>query len=135
MLETYSQNIAVTTGSTIPLNNVSIQKGCTATKSAPATVQLNKCGVYMISLDTSALATTAGDIAIQMTKNGILQPQAITKATGTTTATVSMSFETLVQVPGNNSCRCCDSPTLIQFVNSGTGVTLSNVNVVVTKVC
>lgn len=135
MLETYSQNIEVTTGSTIPLNNVSIQKGCTATKTAPATIQLNRCGVYMVSLDASALATAAGDIVIQMTKNGILQPQAITTATGTTTATESMSFETLVQVSENNSCRCCDSPTLIQFVNSGTGVTLSNINVVVTKIC
>ena len=50
MLEIYSENITVGANSPIPFNNVSIKKGCTAVLSAPATVQFNKCGVYITQL-------------------------------------------------------------------------------------
>ena len=40
----------------------------------------------------------------------------------------------LVQVTDNNSCKCCDSPTILQFVNTEVAWT-GDVNVVVTKIC
>lgn len=135
MLEVYSLQLDVAEGAAIPLNNVSIQKGCTAVHSAPATIQLNKCGVYMVSLDASAEADEAGDIVIQMTKNGVLQPQAQSTATGAVGEIDTLSFVTLVQVNENNSPCCCSSPTLLQFMNTGVGVTYPNVNVCVTKIC
>lgn len=123
MLEAYSTNVAVAADAAIPFNNVVIQKGNTAVLSGAQTVELNKCGVYMVEIDGTASASTT----VQMTKNGVAQPQA--QSTGTT-----FGFQTLVQVPRSNTSCCCSSPTLIQFT-ADAAVTLTNVNVVVTKVC
>lgn len=136
MLEVYSLEQTVGTNVTVPLNNLTIQKGCTAVLSAPSTIQLNKCGVYMVSCNCSAeVSDDIGDISIQMTKNGLLQPQAQSTTTGETGDITTMSFVTLVQVNDSNSCRCCDSPTLIQFINTGVPAIYHNINVTVTKVC
>ena len=126
MLEVYSLNVSVPAETAIPLNNVTIQKGCTAVNSAPATIQLNKCGVYMVSCDASSASSGA---AIQLYKNGIVQPQA--QSTGG-----SPSFVTLVQVDHDNSCCCCASPTLLQIFNpTDAEILYTNVNVCVTKIC
>ncbi len=135
MLEAYSQNVTVLTNTAIPFNSTSIQKGCTAVKSGSTTIQLNKCGVYMVEVDGSATATADGNVSIQLRKNGTLQPQAISTATGTTTTVVPVGFTTLVQVSENNSCRCYDSPTVLTIDNVGVGATFNQVNVVVTKIC
>lgn len=123
MLEAYSTNAAVAANSAIPFNNVTIQKGPTAVLSGTQTIELNKCGVYMVELDGVASASTT----VQMLKNGIAQPQA--QSTGT-----AFGFQTLVQVAKDNTSCCCSSPTLIQFTSEA-AVTMTNVNVVVTKVC
>ena len=123
MLEVYSNNIEIGANTVVPFDNVSLKKGCTATLSGTSTIDLNKCGVYMVSCSASAEASTT----IQLYKNGIAQPQA--QSTGTTP-----SFTTLVQVADNNSCCPCSSATSLQVMNS-TATTLSNIDVVVTKVC
>ena len=122
MLEAYSLNIAVGANSNIPFNSTSLQKGCTAVKSGPDTISLNKCGVYMVAVDVSAAASTT----IQLYKDGVAQPQA--QSTGT-----SPSFTTLVQVSENNTCCPCTSPTTLQVRNT-TATTLTDANIVVTKV-
>lgn len=122
MLEVYSLDASVGATAVIPLNNVIIQKGCTAVNSAPATIQLNKCGVYCVSCN----ASSTDAITIEMYKNGVEQPQ--TQVTGT-----SVAFTTLVQVDKDN-CDCpCSSPTMLQFFNIGDAATL-DINVTVTKV-
>lgn len=123
MLEAYSLNVTAAANSPIPFNNVSIEKGCTARLTSPSTIELNKCGVYMIAVDASAAAAAT----IQLVKDDVLQPQA--QSTGT-----SPSFVTLVQVDHNNSNCCCSSPTLLQ-VRSITASTYTDANIVVTKVC
>ena len=123
MLEAYSTNVTVAADAAIPFNNVTIQKGRTAVLSGTQTIELNKCGVYMVKVDGVASASTT----VQMFKDGVAQPQA--QSTGTT-----FGFATLVQVPRNNTSCCGSSPTLIQF-SADAAVTMPNVNVVVTKVC
>ena len=123
MLEAYSSNVAVTANSAIPFNSVSIEKGCTARLTSPTTIELNKCGVYMVECDVSTTAATT----IQLSKDGVLQPQAI--STGT-----SPSFLTLVQVDKNNSCCACSSPVVLRVINTVAG-TLTDANIVVTKLC
>ena len=123
MLEVYSTEVEVAADSAVPFQNVSLKKGCTAELSGTNTITLNKCGVYMVSCDASAEASTT----LQLYKNGIAQPQA--QGTGATPA-----FVTLVQVPENNSCCPCASGVSLQVMNT-TATTLTNVNVVVTKVC
>lgn len=124
MLEVYSLNVEVPADTAIPLNNVTLQKGCTAVNSSPATIQLNKCGVYMVSCDASA----SENVTIQLYKDGIAQPQA--QSTGG-----SPCFVTLVQVDKNNSNCACASPVTLQVFNVGDAATYDNINVAVTKVC
>lgn len=125
MLEAYSVNVTVDSETAIPLNNVTVEKGCTAVLSAPATIQLNKRGVYMVACNSSSAAATT----IQLYKDGLAQPQA--QSTGD-----SCAFVTLVQVESDNKPCCCGSPTTLQLFNDGeAAATFTNVNVVITKVC
>ena len=122
MLEVYSTDLGITADTFIPFQNVSLKKGCTAELSGTSTIKLNKCGVYMVSVDSSATVATT----IQLYKDGIAQPQA--QSTGT-----NPSFVTLVQVTDNNSCCPCASGTSLQLMN-GTETVLTDINVVITKV-
>ena len=121
MLEAYSVNAQVAADSPVRFNSVSMVKGKTAVLSGDSTIQLNKCGVYMVSFDGSTTTATT----VQLYKDGVAQAQAQT--TGET-----LGFSTLVQVSENNTCCACTSPVNIQLI-SDTAVTLSNCNVVVTK--
>lgn len=123
MLEVYSTGIDVLANVAIPLNNVSAQKGCTAELASPSTIELNKCGVYMVACTASVDTATT----IQLYKDGIAQPQA--QGSG-----LNPSFVTLVQVDKNNSKCCCSSPVTLQIINE-TGTTFTDVDVVVTKIC
>lgn len=122
MLEVYSIDVDVAANTAIPFQNVSLKKGCTAELAGTNTITLNKCGVYMVSFDGSAEASTT----VELYKNGVAQPQA--QSTG-----ITPSFETLVQVPENNSCCPCTSGVSLQIVNT-TATTFTDANVVVTKV-
>ena len=124
MLEVYSSNVVVPDQTAIPLNTETIEKGCTAVSSSPATIQLNKCGVYMVAVDGVASTATT----VQMYKDGVAQPQA--QNTGT-----NPSFVTFVQVNHNNNPNCCcSSPVSLQFLNSAAS-TYSTFNVCVSKLC
>lgn len=135
MLEAYSRAQTIAVGDLVPFTSVSLKKGCTVELVGINTIQFNKCGIYMVSFNLSALATTAGNITVGMTKNGSPQLQASRTVTGaTTTATVNVPITTLIQVPQTNSCSCCTSPTTIQFAVTGTGV-IADSDIVVTKIC
>ena len=124
MLEAYSLNVTVATNSVIPFNSVTLKKGCTAELLGNGTIQLNKCGVYMVECDASASASTT----IQLFKDSVAQPQA--QSTGS-----SLSFTTLVQVTENNSTCPCSAPTLLQVKNTGTAsATFTDANIVITKI-
>ena len=72
MIELYSLNVEVPQNGSIPLNNISIAKGTTAVHSAPATVQLNKKGIYMVSFNGSITPTAAGTVSVQLAKDFFL---------------------------------------------------------------
>ena len=122
MLEIYSTDLGITADTYVPFQNVALKKGCTAELSGTNTITLNKCGVYMVSVDASATVATT----LQLYKDGIAQPQA--QATGT-----NPSFVTLIQVSENNSCCPCASGTDLQIMN-GTETVLTDINCTITKV-
>lgn len=125
MIQAYSTDITVAAGASIPFNSTTITKGCTATHPSPDTFNLNKCGVYMISVD----ASTAAEATIQLYKDGVALPQA--QSTGDS----AQSFVALVQSDKNNSCCPCASPATIQVRNDGAAAAdFTNVNIVITKV-
>ena len=99
MLQIYSDNLAVAANTVFPFNNVILDKGCAENLSAPATVQLNKQGVYLIEMDGFATPDAATEVSIQLYVNGVAQPQAITSFMGTSvTATDTFGFKTFVRV-------------------------------------
>lgn len=136
MLEAYSTNQTIINGGVLPFNSVSLKKGKTATLNGVSSIELNTSGVYEIILNLSALPTSSGDVVINMAKDGVTQAQSsIDISTVVTTQGVHGTVSTLVQVSKNNGACCCSSPTVIQFINNGVGLTNANMNVVVTKLC
>lgn len=138
MVQAYSSNITVAANAVVPLNTVTLQKGCSAVISGASTIALNKAGIYMVSVNASgATSATAGDISLQLYVDGVAVPAAVATTNSTaTTDTEALSFVDLVQVKETNKpCCCATSPTAVTIMNVGEGATWSTVNVVVTKVC
>lgn len=132
MLEVYSKNITVAGGTQIPLNDVAIIKGKTTEIQGAATIAINKCGVYKISVNANVTPSAAGTASIQMEKNGALVDNAISQCTAEADTEYALAFTTIVQVPNNNTNCPCTAPTTIAFVNGLAGSV--DINVVVDKI-
>lgn len=136
MLQVYSSNLAVDANAVFPFNNVVVDKGCGETLSAPATIQLNKQGVYLVEMDGFATPDAATEVTVQLYVNGVAQPQAITSfVPAAITDTRAFGFKTFVRVLENNcQCNCLTSPTTLQFMNGATALSEAHINVVITKI-
>ena len=64
MLQVYSDNLAVAASTVYPFNNVVMDKGCAEQLSAPATIQLNKQGVYLVEMDGYATPDAATAVSV-----------------------------------------------------------------------
>ena len=136
MLQAYSSNLTVAANAAFPFNNVTVDKGCAETLSAPASIQLNKRGVYLVEVDGFGTGDAAGEGSAQLFVNGVPQPQAISSYTATNGSVSNFGFKTFVQVTENNCpCNCVSSPTVLQVVNGETNLTDAHINTVVTKIC
>lgn len=136
MLQVYSSNLAVNANTVFPFNNVVLDKGCGETLSAPATIQLNQRGIYLVEMDGFATPEAATEVSIQLMVNGVAQPQAITSfVPASVTDTRTFGFKTFVRVLENNcNCNLLTSPTTLQFMNGDTDITDAHINVVITKI-
>ena len=136
MLQVYSSNLAVTANTVFPFNNVVMDKGCGEQLSAPATIQLNKQGIYLVEMDGFATPDAATEVTVQLYVNGVAQPQAIsTFVPAAITDTRTFGFKTFVRVQENNCpCNCLTAPTTLQFMNGNTALSDAHINVVVTKI-
>jgi hypothetical protein len=115
MLQVYSSNLAVDANTVFPFNNVVMDKGCAENLSAPATIQLNKAGVYLVEMDGFATPDAATAVSVQLVVNGVAQPQAITSfVPASITDARTFGFKTFVRVLENNcQCNCLTSPTTL----------------------
>ena len=135
MLQAYSSSLEVAADTAYPFNNVTIDKGCAEKLSAPATIQLNQSGVYLVEVDGFATGVAAGENTTQLYVNRLAQPQAINDYTVATTTAANFGFKTFVQVTENNcNCNCISSPTVLQIMNGAQAITDAHINVVVTKI-
>ncbi len=135
MLQAYSSNLIVPANTVFPFNNVVIDKGCAEALSAPASIQLNQRGVYLIEVDGYGTSVTAGIDTIQLSVNGVAQPQALSSSSITAAGVSNFSFKTFVQVTTSNcSCNCITSPTIIQVLNGELDLTDAHLNIVITKI-
>jgi hypothetical protein len=136
MLQVYSSNLEVGANSAFPFNNVVLDKGCGEVLSAPATIQLNKRGVYLVEMDGFATPDAATEVTVQLMVNGVAQPQAISSfVPAAITDARTFGFKTFVRVQENNCpCNCIAAPTTLQFMNGATALTDAHINVVVTQI-
>ena len=135
MLQAYSYNLDVAANAAFPFNNITVDKGCSDTLSAPASIQLNQRGVYLVEVDGFATPAAATLVSVQLYVNGVAQPQATSSFTGVVAAVDTFSFKTFVQVTENNcNCNCTSSPTVLQVINGDTALTDAHINIVVTKI-
>lgn len=134
MLQVYSSNLDVVENAVFSFNNVVVDKGCAEALSAPASIQLNQRGIYLVEVDGFATSATAETDVIQLVANGVALPQAVSNITFAANSTVAFGFKTFVQVANNNCpCNCTSSPTVLQVLNGDTALTDAHINVVVTK--
>ena len=136
MLQVYSDNLTVAENTVFPFNNIVMDKGCGEALSAPATIQLNKQGIYLVEMDGFATPDAATEVSVQLYVNGVAQPQAITSfVPAAITDTRTFGFKTFVRVLQNNcNCNCLTAPTTLQFMNGDTALSETHINVVVTKI-
>lgn len=136
MLQAYSSNLAVSANTPFSFNNVAVDKGCGVTLSAPATIELNKRGIYLVEVDGFATPDAATEVTVQLMVNGVAQPQAISSfVPAAVTDTRTFGFKTFVRVLQNNCpCNCLTSPTTLQVMNGDTDLTDSHINIVVTQI-
>ena len=136
MLQVYSNNLSMEAEQAFPFNNVVLDKGCAENLSAPATIQLNQRGIYLVEVDGYATPDATTEVTIQLYVNGVAQPQAKSSFMGTAvTATDTFGFKTFVRVTENNcQCNCLTSPTILQVMNLETSLSDAHINVVITKI-
>lgn len=135
MLQAYSSNLTIAAGAAYPFNNVTVDKGCAEKLSAPASIQLNQRGVYLVEVDGYGTGAAAADGTTQLYVNGVAQPQAISSYTAAAATVSNFGFKTFVQVTENNcQCNCVSSPTVLQVINGEANLTEAHINVVVTKI-
>lgn len=134
MLQAYSSNLSVAANAAFPFNNLTVDKGCAETLSAPASIQLNQRGVYLVEVDGFATGSTGTTDTVQLYVNGVAYPQAISSFAIAAGDISNFSFKTLIQVTTNNCpCNCAASPTVLQVLNGEGALTEGHINIIVTK--
>ena len=135
MLQAYSSNLTIAANTAFPFNNVTLDKGCGEVLSAPASIQLNHRGVYLVQVDGFGTGAAAAQGTAQLIVNGVAQPQAFSSYTAAAATISNFGFKTFVQVSENNCpCNCVSSPTVLQVLNGEAALTDAHINVVVTKI-
>ena len=137
MLQLYSDGLTVAAGAAIPLNNLTYAKGNSATHLAPATIYLNKRGVYLVKADAYGSVSDAGEFGIQFVVNGVPRLDAINLDTIATGDVGSVSTQCLVVVQQDDCpCSCTSSATTVQLINpTEVEATDAHYNVIVSKLC
>lgn len=136
MLQIYSDNLTMEANTAFPFNNTVLDKGCGESLSAPATIQLNQRGIYLVEMDGFATPDAATEVSIQLYVNGVVQPQAISSfMPASITDTRTFGFKTFIRVTENNCpCNVLVGPTTLQFMNGSTALSDVHINVVITKI-
>ena len=136
MLQAYSSNITIGANAPISFNNVVVDKGRAEDLTAPASIELNQRGVYLVKVNGFGTGAAQGDATIQLYVNGVAQPQAQCQFSIASGDISNFSFNTLIQVANNNcNCNCYSKPTVLQVWAGDQELTDGYINIIVTKLC
>lgn len=138
MIQLYSDGLTVAPGATIPLNSIVYFKGNSATHSAPATIELNQRGVYLVTADSYGAPSEEGEFGIQVVVNGVPRVDAINQMTVSAAGDIgTASTHCIVTVAQSDCpCNCTSSPTTVSLINPTTvEAEDAHYNVIVSKLC
>ena len=111
-----------------------IKTGCTVSHTEGGTTfTLNRPGYYYIAVNADVAASeAAGNLTLSLYQNGVAVPGAESTSNAATVATNnSLGFSTIVQV--RPSCCAVSNAASLTIVNTGAAATISNANIVITK--
>lgn len=135
MISSYNNSTqTVLTNGTVPFATDRIKTGCTVSHPAGSAVfTLNRPGFYYVAVNADITTSdAAGNVALALQQNGTAIPGAgATAYAAATTNVANLAFSTIVQVRPN--CCAVSNTTNIQLVNTGVGSTITNANIVITK--
>ncbi len=135
MINSYNNTTqTVLTNGTLTFTADRVKTGCTVTHTAGSTTfSLNKPGYYFVTFNADGATTaTEGNVVLSLQNNGTAVPGAI--ATFYSAAAVNvgnLNFSTIIQV--RPACCAVSNATNLTVVNTGVGATLTNANIVITK--
>ena len=138
MIQVYSDGLTVAPGATIPLNSIVYFKGNSATHSAPATIELNQRGVYIIKVDAYGAPTDEGEFGVQVVVNGVPRVDAINLDTVAAAGDFgSVSTHAIVTVAQSDCpCNCTSAPTTVSLINpTEVEAASAHYNMSVSKLC
>lgn len=113
----------------LPLTTI-VRRRCSSIQQSNDSIILNAPGYYKVSVTATLTAPAAGDVTIALRQNG-LDVQGATASTTITTADTevrSVSFNTIIRV------TCAAVPTILTLVNTGVGITTSNIAITVSYI-
>ena len=111
-----------------------VKTGCTVVHTPGSTTfALKRPGFYFVTLNADVTTSeTAGNVVLTLQNNGTAIPGAV--ATSYAAAAVNVgdvAFSAIIQV--RPSCCAVSNTTNLTVANTGVGATISNVNLVITK--
>lgn len=138
MLETVNSSVqTIASGQVAQLGSVKILTGNTVSAGSTS-FRLNRSGFFPVKVTGSigGLTNTAVRVALVNNTTNVAEQGGLVDIAGLTaggTQTIPFSIDTLVQVP--SGCGCVQNMKLMSIYNlSAEPITISNLNVVVTKV-
>jgi hypothetical protein len=135
MINSYTvTNQIVATDDTLNFNVTKVLTGCTVKHAGGSpSFTLTKPGYYYVTFNADVLGTAAGDVTAELINGSVAVPGATATTTIAVGDTASIAFATIVRVLP--SCAAIDNTTTLTVLNSGVGVTYTNANINITKLC
>ena len=135
MINSYSLvSQAVAVDGTLNFDTTRVLTGCTVKHAdGTPTFTLTKPGYYFVNFDGVITGTTAGTVTVELLNGATPVPGATASTSVAVDDIDTLNFATIIRVLP--SCPSIDNTTKLSILNAGVGVTFTNANIVITKLC
>lgn len=135
MINSYSIiSQAIAADGTLNFDTTRVLTGCTVKHAdGTPTFTLTKPGYYFVNFDGVITGTTAGTVTVELLNGATPVPGATASTSVAVDDIDTLNFATIIRVLP--SCPSIDNTTKLSILNAGVGVTFTNANIVITKLC
>lgn len=125
---------AIAADGTLNFDTTRVLTGCTVKHAdGTPTFTLTKPGYYFVNFDGVITGTTAGTVTVELLNGATPVPGATASTSVAVDDIDTLNFATIIRVLP--SCPSIDNTTKLSILNAGVGVTFTNANIVITKLC